>query len=98
MWIRVRDEEDAPVRESPRGEQVWSVPLGDDTVTMAAPVVASGTVYAVDVENGSLLGADPTTGDVHWRFEPQQEPVSPPVIADGTLFVGCFRNALCAIE
>lgn len=81
------------------GERAWSVALGDDdTVTTACPVVAGGTVYAVGVESGDLYRVDPTTGDVRWRFEPPQEPVSPPVVADETLFVGCLRDAVCAIE
>lgn len=65
---------------------------------MATPVIADGTLYAVTGERGAVYGIDPTSGDVQWAFDNPQEPLSPPAVADGTLYVGCFQDAVCAIQ
>ena len=74
------------------GERAWRAPFDGD----GSPVVGDGVVYAVR-SRYELVALDAATGVSRFRFEPEQVPLSPPVVADGRLYAA-NRHRVLALE
>lgn len=71
------------------GESLWSRPFQSES----RPVVADGMVYAVE-QNATLRAFDVATGTEQFRYEPDQVPLSPPIVGDGRLYLTNRRRVL----
>ena len=74
------------------GERVWRAPFEGD----AAPVVGDGVVYAVR-SRSELVAIEADSGVERFRYEPDQVPLSPPVVAGGRLYA-TNRHRVLAME
>ncbi len=79
------------------GAVAWRSQLDEGTI--GSPSVADEVVYVGD-KGGVLYGFDALTGEERWRFTvaDQDEIVSTPVIAGGTMFVTTKNGVLYAIR
>lgn len=75
------------------GERAWRVPFDGG----GAPVVGDGIVYAVR-SHSELVALDASTGQRRFTYEPEQVPLSPPVVADGRLYATNRRRVLALEE
>jgi outer membrane protein assembly factor BamB len=82
------------------GSTRWIRDLGANTTLEASPAVANGTVYVStkndsDSTGGWLYALDVATGTIEWRAEYPDWGQSPPVVADGVVYVAsddCERS------
>lgn len=74
------------------GESHWSVDFQDET----QPVVADDIVYAVE-RGKSLHAFEVNTGTERFRYEPEEVPLSPPIVGDGRLYL-TNRHRVIALE
>ncbi|MDS0280977.1 PQQ-binding-like beta-propeller repeat protein [Haloarcula onubensis] len=74
------------------GERAWRVPFSGN----GAPVVGDGVVYAVR-SYYELVAFDADTGQRRFTYEPEQVPLSAPVVAGGRLYAA-NRRAILALE
>lgn len=75
------------------GESYWS----REFVGESKPVVADETVYAVE-EKRRLRAFDVDSGIERFSYEPEQVPLSPPIIGDDRLYVTNRRRVLALGE
>jgi len=75
------------------GESYWSREFARES----KPVVADGTVYAVE-EKATLRAFDVDSGTEQFSYEPEQVPLSPPIVGDGRLYVTNRRRVLVLEE
>lgn len=75
------------------GERAWRAPFDGS----GAPVVGDGIVYAVRSQS-ELVALDASTGQRRFTYEPEQVPLSPPVVADGRLYATNRRRVLALEE
>ena len=74
------------------GERAWRAPFEGN----AAPVVGDGVVYAVRSQS-ELVALEADSGVERFRYEPDQVPLSPPVVAGGRLYA-TNRHRVLAME
>jgi outer membrane protein assembly factor BamB len=75
------------------GESYWS----REFIRESKPVVADGTVYAVE-KKATLRAFDVESGTERFSYEPEQAPLSPPIVGDGRLYVTNRRRVLALGE
>lgn len=75
------------------GERAWRARFEGP----GAPVVGDGVVYAVRSQY-ELVALDAATGERRFTYEPEQVPLSPPVVADGRLYATNRRQVLALEE
>jgi len=75
------------------GESHWSREFARES----KPVIAGGTVYVVE-EKATLRAFDVDSGTEQFSYEPEQVPLSPPIVGDGRLYVTNRRRILALEE
>lgn len=75
------------------GERVWRTPFKGN----GAPVVADHIVYAVR-SRYELVALSADTGERRFTYEPEQVPLSTPIVADGRLYAVNRRQVLALEE
>jgi outer membrane protein assembly factor BamB len=71
------------------GESLWSVEFAGETT----PVVADGVVYAVEARN-TLMAFDAASGQQRFTYEPEDYPVSTPIVGEGALYLSTSSGVL----
>ena len=79
------------------GERIWvaEVPIAFKPDT--APMVSGSQVY-VTIDSGDLYALSTSTGEVVWTFRPPSAPESPPVVAEGRVFLTADSNIFALDE
>lgn len=89
LVVAPNDDGELHAVELASGERAWRAPFEG----AGAPVVADGVVYAVRSDY-ELVALDAATGDRRFTHEPDQVPLSAPVVADGRLYATNRRRVL----
>lgn len=71
------------------GASLWSVPFSGETT----PVVADGVVYAVEARN-TLLAVGAESGQQQFTYEPEDYPISTPIVGEGALYLPTYGGVL----
>ncbi len=79
------DGENLTALNATTGAVAWKRSLHPADGAVGTPAVVNGTVF-VTTEPGSLTAVDATTGDLVWEYTTRGDQVSPPVVADGTVY------------
>jgi eukaryotic-like serine/threonine-protein kinase len=65
----------------------WKVNVNGSIV--ASPVVANGTVYAINYNAGTVFALDDKTGTQKWKFQAESGSIeSTPAVSNGSVYVG----------
>ncbi|MCT9096619.1 PQQ-like beta-propeller repeat protein [Haloarchaeobius sp. HME9146] len=70
------------------GTQQWRRSLPGRVSSTQAPVVADGSVYVAPRETQAIHALSTDDGSEQWRYETAGWVVSPPTVADGSVYLG----------
>jgi outer membrane protein assembly factor BamB len=99
-WTPVAADGDLFVRDEDTSSQILSATTGQTAGPLdasATPVVDAGSVYELD--KGTLQGlTDDGLGPITWSFAGDGELDTPPLLADGTLWIGSSSGTLYGVD
>ena len=65
----------------------WKINVNGTVVV--SPIIANGTVYAVNYDTGTVFALDDRTGAQQWKFQARSGTIeSTPAVSNGSVFVG----------
>lgn len=79
------------------GDVRWTFDLTSDDVYISSPAVGEWEVI-FGASDGWVRAIDPGTGDLLWQTELDGAVTAPPLITDGTIYVGTMRGRLFGLS
>lgn len=84
--------------DSTDGEDVWSVPVGEEKEPIVGGPAEADGVVVVGSSDGRVYAFDAEDGTELWRFETGDKVWATPAIADGIVYIGSLDKKLYALD